>query len=68
MAQDTAQLNTTRVFAALVVLGAFGMALFGLVGTRPKSAPTCWRTTAWPKPGGVGSGNPSHRASRPDRS
>ena len=33
MAQDTAQLNTTRVFAALVVLGAFGMALFGLVGT-----------------------------------
>jgi NitT/TauT family transport system permease protein len=32
MAQDTAQLNTTRVFAALVVLGAFGMALFGFVG------------------------------------
>ena len=26
MAQDTAQLNTTRVFASLVVLGAFGMA------------------------------------------
>jgi ABC-type nitrate/sulfonate/bicarbonate transport system permease component len=32
MAQDTAQLNTTRVFAALVVLGAFGMAFFGGVG------------------------------------
>ena len=32
MAQDMAQLNTTRVFAALVVLGAFGMAFFGLVG------------------------------------
>jgi ABC-type nitrate/sulfonate/bicarbonate transport system permease component len=32
MAQDTAQLNTTRVFAALVVLGAFGMAFFALVG------------------------------------
>jgi ABC-type nitrate/sulfonate/bicarbonate transport system permease component len=32
MAQDTAQLNTTRVFAALVVLGAFGMAFFGAVG------------------------------------
>ena len=32
MAQDTARLNTTRVFAALVVLGAFGMAFFGGVG------------------------------------
>jgi ABC-type nitrate/sulfonate/bicarbonate transport system permease component len=32
MAQDTAQLNTTRVFAALVVLGAVGMAFFGAVG------------------------------------
>jgi ABC-type nitrate/sulfonate/bicarbonate transport system permease component len=32
MAQDTAQLNTTRVFAALVVLGAFGMAFFAAVG------------------------------------
>jgi NitT/TauT family transport system permease protein len=32
MAQDTAQLNTTRVFAALVVLGAFGMTFFALVG------------------------------------
>ncbi len=31
MAQDTAQLNTTRVFAALVVLGVFGMAFFGAV-------------------------------------
>ncbi len=32
MAQDTAQLNTARVFAALVVLGAFGMAFFAAVG------------------------------------
>jgi NitT/TauT family transport system permease protein len=32
MSQDTAQLNTTRVFASLVVLGAFGMAFFALVG------------------------------------
>ena len=32
MAQDTAQLNTTRVFASLVVLGAFGMAFFAVVG------------------------------------
>jgi ABC-type nitrate/sulfonate/bicarbonate transport system permease component len=32
MAQDTMQLNTTRVFAALVVLGAFGMAFFAIVG------------------------------------
>lgn len=32
IAQDTAQLNTTRVFASLTVLGISGMALFGLVG------------------------------------
>jgi NitT/TauT family transport system permease protein len=32
MAQDTAQLNTTRVFAALVVLGLFGMTFFATVG------------------------------------
>lgn len=32
MAQDTAQLNTTRVFAALVVLGVFGMTFFAIVG------------------------------------
>lgn len=32
MAQDTAQLNTTRVFASLVVLGVVGMAFFALVG------------------------------------
>jgi ABC-type nitrate/sulfonate/bicarbonate transport system permease component len=32
MAQDTAQLNTTRVFASLVVLGIFGMAFFSIVG------------------------------------
>jgi NitT/TauT family transport system permease protein len=32
MSQDTAQLNTTRVFASLVVLGTFGMGFFALVG------------------------------------
>jgi len=32
MAQDSAQLNTTRVFASLVVLGAFGMGFFAVVG------------------------------------
>jgi ABC-type nitrate/sulfonate/bicarbonate transport system permease component len=32
MSQDTAQLNTTRVFASLVVLGVVGMAFFALVG------------------------------------
>jgi NitT/TauT family transport system permease protein len=32
MAQGSAQLNTTRVFAALVVLGLFGMAFFATVG------------------------------------
>jgi NitT/TauT family transport system permease protein len=32
MSQDAAQLNTTRVFASLVVLGTFGMAFFALVG------------------------------------
>lgn len=31
MAQDSAQLNTTRVFASLVVLGLCGMAFFGIV-------------------------------------
>jgi ABC-type nitrate/sulfonate/bicarbonate transport system permease component len=32
MAQDTMQLNTTRVFAALFVLGAVGMTFFAAVG------------------------------------
>ncbi len=32
IAQDTAQLNTTMVFASLTLLGISGMALFGLVG------------------------------------
>jgi ABC-type nitrate/sulfonate/bicarbonate transport system permease component len=36
MAQDTQQLNTTRVFAALVVLGLVGMAFFALVGLIEK--------------------------------
>jgi ABC-type nitrate/sulfonate/bicarbonate transport system permease component len=31
MAQDSAQLNTTRVFASLVVLGLCGMAFFGSI-------------------------------------
>lgn len=31
MAQDTQQLNTTRVFASLVVLGLCGMGFFGIV-------------------------------------
>jgi NitT/TauT family transport system permease protein len=32
IAQDTAQLNTTRVFGSLVVLGLFGMAFFAAIG------------------------------------
>jgi ABC-type nitrate/sulfonate/bicarbonate transport system permease component len=36
MAQDTQQLNTTRVFASLVVLGLVGMAFFALVGLVEK--------------------------------
>ncbi len=32
IAQDTAQLNTARVFASLTVLGVCGMAMFALVG------------------------------------
>jgi len=32
MAQDTQQLNTTRVFASLVVLGLCGMGFFAIVG------------------------------------
>lgn len=32
MAQDSAQINTTRVFASLVVLGLCGMTFFGSVG------------------------------------
>ena len=32
MSQDSAQLNTTRVFASLVVLGTVGMAFFAAVG------------------------------------
>jgi NitT/TauT family transport system permease protein len=36
MAQDTQQLNTTRVFAALVVLGIVGMLFFALVGLIEK--------------------------------
>lgn len=32
MAQDTQQINTARVFAALVVLGTFGIGFFALIG------------------------------------
>jgi ABC-type nitrate/sulfonate/bicarbonate transport system permease component len=32
ISQDSAQLNTTRVFASLVVLGLFGMLFFALIG------------------------------------
>jgi NitT/TauT family transport system permease protein len=32
MAQDTQQINTTRVFASLVVLGAVGIAFFAFIG------------------------------------
>jgi ABC-type nitrate/sulfonate/bicarbonate transport system permease component len=32
MAQDSAQINTARVFASLVVLGLCGMSFFGIVG------------------------------------
>jgi NitT/TauT family transport system permease protein/putative hydroxymethylpyrimidine transport system permease protein len=32
MSQDSAQLNTTRVFASLVVLGTVGMLFFAAVG------------------------------------
>jgi ABC-type nitrate/sulfonate/bicarbonate transport system permease component len=32
MAQDTQQINTTRVFAALVVLGTFGIVFFAFIG------------------------------------
>jgi ABC-type nitrate/sulfonate/bicarbonate transport system permease component len=46
MAQDTMQLNTTRVFAALFVLGAFGMAFFATVGLIERlSMPWVYRPT-----------------------
>lgn len=38
MAQDAAQINTTRVFASLVVLGTCGMAFFAAVGLLEKLA------------------------------
>jgi ABC-type nitrate/sulfonate/bicarbonate transport system permease component len=51
MAQDTMQLNTTRVFAALFVLGAFGMAFFAAVGLIERlSMPWIYRRTKRPRP------------------
>jgi len=49
IAQDTAQINTTRVFASLVVLGAFGMAFFAAVGLAERLAmPWIFGKLAWP--------------------
>ncbi len=49
MAQDSTQFNTTRVFASLVVLGAFGMAFFALVGLIERIAmPWVYGKLAWP--------------------
>ena len=51
MAQDTMQLNTTRVFAALFVLGAFGMAFFAAVGLIERlSMPWVYRRTKRSRP------------------
>jgi ABC-type nitrate/sulfonate/bicarbonate transport system permease component len=49
IAQDTQQINTTRVFASLVVLGAFGMAFFAAVGVLERVAmPWIYGKLAWP--------------------
>jgi len=49
IAQDTAQINTTRVFASLVVLGAFGMAFFAAVSFAERAAmPWVYGKLAWP--------------------
>jgi NitT/TauT family transport system permease protein len=49
MAQDSAQINTTRVFASLVVLGAFGMIFFAAVGVAERIAmPWVHGRLAWP--------------------
>jgi ABC-type nitrate/sulfonate/bicarbonate transport system permease component len=57
IAQDTQQLNTTRVFASLVVLGLCGMAFFAIVGFVEQlcmpwvyGRPTVrWRALRWAK-------------------
>jgi ABC-type nitrate/sulfonate/bicarbonate transport system permease component len=41
MAQDSAQINTTRVFASLVVLGSCGMAFFAIISMIE------WLTMPW---------------------
>lgn len=49
IAQDTAQINTARVFASLVVLGVFGMAFFAAVGLAERVAmPWIYGKLAWP--------------------
>lgn len=49
MAQDTAQINTTRVFASLVVLGTCGMLFFAVVGLLERIAmPWVYGKLAWP--------------------
>lgn len=49
IAQDTAQINTTRVFASLVVLGVFGMAFFAAVSFAERIAmPWVYGKLAWP--------------------
>jgi NitT/TauT family transport system permease protein/putative hydroxymethylpyrimidine transport system permease protein len=49
MAQDTAQINTTRVFASLVVLGTCGMIFFAVVGLLERIAmPWVYGRLAWP--------------------
>jgi ABC-type nitrate/sulfonate/bicarbonate transport system permease component len=55
MAQDTMQLNTTRVFAALFVLGAFGMVFFAAVGLIERlSMPWLYRRAKLSRaPGGI---------------
>lgn len=49
IAQDTAQINTTRVFASLVVLGVFGMGFFAAVSLAERMAmPWVYGKLAWP--------------------
>lgn len=49
IAQDTAQINTTRVFASLVVLGVFGMTFFAAVSFAERMAmPWVYGKLAWP--------------------
>jgi ABC-type nitrate/sulfonate/bicarbonate transport system permease component len=48
IAQDTAQLNTTRVFASIVILGMCGMSLFSIVTLIERiSMPWIYRRPSW---------------------